>query len=86
MSTYITRVKNPKTGEFTDALMIDDFYGRHKYGLQFAKTAEVLDVDNLDFELEFDDDEPVTTPFSKFHFFRSVKENYGEHVSDEKSG
>jgi len=79
MSTYITRVKNPSTGEFTDALMIDDYFGRHKYGLQFAKTNVVLDVDSLDYELEFDDEEP-TTPFSKFQFFRSNKENYGEHI------
>lgn len=84
MSTYITRVKNPKTGEFTDALMIDDYFGQHRYGLQFAKDREVHDVDNLDFDLEFDD-KPAKTPFSKFHFFRSAKENYGEHITDEKS-
>lgn len=85
MSTYITRVKNPETGEFTDALMIDDYYGRHHYGLQFAKTAQVLDVENLDFELEFDEEAP-RTPFSKFHFFRSDKENYGEHIVDKTTG
>ena len=79
MSTYITRVKNPDTGQFTDALMIDDYFGRHRYGLQFAKTNTVLDVDNLKYELEFDE-EPPQTPFSKFHFFRSNKENYGEHI------
>jgi len=78
VSTYITRVKNPKTGEFTDALMIDDYFGQHRYGLQFAKDSEVHDVDNLDFDLEFDDT-PAKTPFSKFHFFRSNKEDYGKY-------
>lgn len=84
MSTYITRIKNPATGEFTDALMIDDYFGRHRYGLQFAKSKEIHDVDNLDFELEFED-APTKTPFSKFHFFKSEKENYGEHVGSDKN-
>jgi hypothetical protein len=79
MSTYITRVKHPKTGEFTDALMIDDYFGQHHYGMQFAKSSEVHDVDNLDFDLEFDDAQPET-PFSKFQFFRSPKEDYGKDI------
>lgn len=81
MSTYIARVMNPKTGKFTDALMIDDYFGRHAYGLQFAKESKIYDVDNLEFDLEFDDVQP-TTPFSKFQFFRSLKENYGEYIEN----
>lgn len=79
MSTYITRVKNPETGQFTDALMIDNYFGKHKYGMQFAKTNVVIDIENIDYELEFDEQKP-TTPFSKFQFFRSSKEDYGKYI------
>lgn len=80
MSTYIAKVKHPETGMFTDALMIDDYFGNHCYGLQFAKEQLVRDVDNLEFDLEFSD-EKTTTPFSRFYFFRSKKEDYGSNVS-----
>lgn len=77
MSTYITRVRNPKDGLTIDALMIDNYFGNHLYGIQFAGSRDILNVEELDYELEFVD-EPTKTPFSKFHFFRSDKEDYGK--------
>ena len=35
MSTYSKQTKHPITGEWHEATWIDDFYGRHRYGVQF---------------------------------------------------
>ena len=35
MSTYSKQTKHPVTGEWHEATWIDDFYGRHRYGVQF---------------------------------------------------
>ena len=35
MSTYLKQTKHPITGEWHEATWIDDFYGRHRYGVQF---------------------------------------------------
>jgi len=35
MSTYSKQTKHPVTGEWHEATWIDDFYGRHNYGVQF---------------------------------------------------
>lgn len=36
MSCYRVEAKNPKTKKFEPALMLDDYYGRHKYGVKFG--------------------------------------------------
>ena len=36
MSSYFRKTKNPKTGEFEDAIWADDHYGKHKYGVMFS--------------------------------------------------
>ena len=35
MSTYSRQTKHPFTNEWHEATWIDDFYGRHNYGVQF---------------------------------------------------
>ena len=35
MSTYLKQTKHPITGEWHEATWIDDYYGRHRYGVQF---------------------------------------------------
>jgi len=37
MSSFIDRIKNPKTGKMQKALCVDDYYGNHKYGYGFRK-------------------------------------------------
>lgn len=36
MSTFIRRTKNPVTGRFEDAVWMDDYFGRHRYGVRFG--------------------------------------------------
>ncbi len=36
MSSYSVEAKNPKTGKFEPVLMLDDYYGKHKYGVKFG--------------------------------------------------
>jgi len=36
MSNYITKAKNPITGKIEDAEFLDDYYGKHQYGVRFA--------------------------------------------------
>ena len=35
MSTYKAKARNPWTGEIEEATWIDDYYGKHKYGVKF---------------------------------------------------
>jgi len=35
MSNYIGYAKNPETGEVEQAEFLDDYYGRHEYGVRF---------------------------------------------------
>ena len=57
MSTYSKQTKHPVTGEWHEATWIDDFYGRHRYGVQFPD-GEMFNADRT--KLETRDDEPVT--------------------------
>jgi len=35
MSHFHRRVRHPETGEFEDAVWLDDYFGRHRYGVRF---------------------------------------------------
>lgn len=37
MSTFVDKAINPKTEKVQSAIFIDDFYGRHRYGVTFKK-------------------------------------------------
>lgn len=50
MSSYLKKLKNPKTGKEQVALCIDDFYSKHVYGYGFKK-----DGTDADFGTEFDE-------------------------------
>lgn len=50
MSDYIARAKNPKTGRFKKAHFIDNYFGRHKYGVQFYEKGKVYPIDEIDIE------------------------------------
>lgn len=36
MSTYIAPAIHPRTKKVEDALWMDDYFGRHRYGVKFA--------------------------------------------------
>ncbi len=36
MSNFTAKARNPKTGAIEDAEFLDDFYGKHKYGVRFS--------------------------------------------------
>ena len=35
MSSFIKKAKHPETGEVEPAFFIDDYYGKHEYGVKF---------------------------------------------------
>lgn len=45
MSTFVKLTKHPDTGEWENAQWLDDYYGRHNYGVRFpdGKTFDVRD-------------------------------------------
>jgi len=54
MSTFSQQTKHPVTGEWHEATWIDDFYGRHHYGVRFPN-GETFNPDKI--QLETRDDE-----------------------------
>jgi len=42
MSTYYAFTRHPRTGEWLEAMWIDNYFGQHRYGVQFAD-GEVFD-------------------------------------------
>jgi len=60
MSTYSKQTKHPITGEWHEATWIDDFYGSHRYGVQFPD-GETFNPEKT--KLETRDDEPVKTNY-----------------------
>lgn len=36
MSHYTMTIRNPRTGNVEEALWMDDYWGRHQYGIRFA--------------------------------------------------
>ncbi len=57
MSNYIRKTKNPITGQFERAEWLDDYFGKHRYGVRFAsEDNHVWIADSQDWE--FDDPQP----------------------------
>jgi len=53
MSTYMKETKNPITGKWEHAVWIDDYFGRHNYGVSFKNedgTQSILDPREYDLE------------------------------------
>jgi len=53
MSSYIKKLKNPKTGKMQEVLCLDGYYGGHKYGYAFRKDGKDADWNNCE-DYEFD--------------------------------
>jgi NTP pyrophosphatase (non-canonical NTP hydrolase) len=47
MSRYNGLAINPETGLTEPARFIDDYYGKHKYGVQFETTAKTFPIDGV---------------------------------------
>lgn len=41
MSSFIRRTKHPYTGIWENAWWIDDYYGRHEYGVRFPSDGKI---------------------------------------------
>ena len=54
MSTYSKQTKHPITGEWHEATWIDDFYGRHRYGVRFPD-GETFNPEKTKLETREDD-------------------------------
>lgn len=48
MSSYYALTKPPITGKWKRALWIDDYFGKHLYGVQFEGEERVFDPDEED--------------------------------------
>lgn len=48
MSSFIRATKNPKSGEFEDAMWIDDLFGRHRYGVIFPSDSRAAELDKME--------------------------------------
>lgn len=49
MSSYNKLTKHPITGDWYDAEWLDDYFGRHKYGVRFYGQ-EVFKADDYEWE------------------------------------
>ena len=47
MSSYYRSAFHPPTGTVRDALWIDDYFGRHQYGVRFAGDSAVYDPEQV---------------------------------------
>ena len=58
MSSYITKSYHPDTKKLSECYMIDDYFGRHKYGVQFMPNGRVWRESEVRFpDVEGDDNE-----------------------------
>lgn len=58
MSNYNRLTKNPDTGEWENAAWIDDYFGKHHYGVKF-ESGLIVDAEKV--ELETKDPENMET-------------------------
>lgn len=50
MSSYTRKTKHPETGEWHTAFWLDDYFGNHKYGVEFPD-GKVFDPEKVDLEV-----------------------------------
>ena len=61
MSSFVRRTKNPETGEFENAMWLDNYFGRRQYGVHFPSTDRVYRQSDQR-EWEFDDEHKESKP------------------------
>jgi len=66
MSSYIKKLKNPKTGKMQKAFCIDNYFGRRIYGYGFRR-----DGKDADFERDF-----IPSKECDFYKFEELNKHY----------
>ena len=56
MSNYHTKAKRPDGESFEDVEMLDDYFGRHRYGVRFSDGV-VYKEEECEFIEEYEDEE-----------------------------
>ena len=51
MSNFVRNTRHPETGKFEGAFWLDDYFGRHHYGVKF-KDGTVVDPEKVDLEID----------------------------------
>lgn len=54
MANYYRWTKHPKDKEFQVALWMDDYFGPHRYGIQFINNEKEVKYNTIYHEIEFD--------------------------------
>jgi hypothetical protein len=57
MSNYVEPTNHPETGRVEDAVWLDNYFGRHRYGVRFAdgkvfRANEVMKVTEIETDKE----------------------------------
>jgi len=79
MSTYSKQTKHPITGEWHEATWMDDFYGKHRYGVRFPD-GETFNPDKIQLETREDEPQDSTTKkkfedaYQRFQMFEGKAE------------
>lgn len=56
MSTFKRMTKNPDSGHWENATWIDDYFGSHRYGVEFMD-GTIIDPNEVDLEVDDTQDE-----------------------------
>lgn len=57
MSNYTTKAIHPQTGRMSECYMLDDYFGRRKYGVQFMPNGMVWRESEVEFPVVKDTDD-----------------------------
>lgn len=58
MSTFKRKTKNPDSGHWEMATWIDDYFGSHRYGVEFMD-GTIVNPNEVDLEVDDDDEDEV---------------------------
>ena len=47
MSNFKDKTIHPETGEIQEAWFLDDYFGKHKYGIRFVGETRVFPIDQV---------------------------------------
>ncbi len=61
MSSYIKKLKNPKTNKMQEAACIDDYFSHHEYGYFFRKDGK---------DYDWDEDNFTITPYQTYDIYK----------------
>ena len=83
MSTFYKQTKHPETNEWDFATWIDDYYGRHRYGVMFP-SGEVFNPEKI--KLETREAEPKTDVNKPNFIEQKMKQFESEILTPQRGG